>query len=394
MAAADLPIAPYRFYEQFLSVESSCLQDHHRASGQSAFRSTPWRPDGGGSGALRRVFTFVQPKRGVASMPARCTQRHGMSMHAGGVVALTTDMQPAGIPYAEAFRVQSFWTVGGPLMGGGRAWFLGWLVVWGPGCEHHQQQQYQPQPPKPPNSPTRQVCPDAAGTGCRVEIRVAVPFSRWCVLKGVITGASLADCREFFVGFLDKAAAAAAEIAAGEAGAATAAAGAAGVSPFAAVAAAGGSGGVDAEVFLRRRAPPPPRPAARAPSRTLSAAAKASFALPPAHPAAAATVYAGLSARQLAHLAVLLLAVLLLLQAVALWELFVLRQRLAAALPGAFGPGSGVGGGWLGVSRLEAAGGEWVAWVERLFAGRLGLGAALANGGLGGDGSGITSDDL
>jgi hypothetical protein len=40
VASADLPITVYQFYESFLSIETSCLQDHHVAAGQSAFRAT------------------------------------------------------------------------------------------------------------------------------------------------------------------------------------------------------------------------------------------------------------------------------------------------------------------------------------------------------------------
>lgn len=68
-----------------------------------------WKPDA--SGGLSRVFTFVQPKKGVISAPASCVQKHRLSAHPGGVLSLTTDMRASGIPYGDCFRVQSFWTV-------------------------------------------------------------------------------------------------------------------------------------------------------------------------------------------------------------------------------------------------------------------------------------------
>lgn len=40
VAAADLPISVYVFYEQFLSVETTCLQDHHVAAGQTCFKAS------------------------------------------------------------------------------------------------------------------------------------------------------------------------------------------------------------------------------------------------------------------------------------------------------------------------------------------------------------------
>jgi hypothetical protein len=40
MASEHLPISTYHFYEQFLSVEATCLQDHHRSTGQYDFRSS------------------------------------------------------------------------------------------------------------------------------------------------------------------------------------------------------------------------------------------------------------------------------------------------------------------------------------------------------------------
>lgn len=62
---------------------------------------------------------------------------------------------------------------------------------------------------------------------------MAVPFSRWCVPKPMITKTSVSDCREFFGGFLVKVKQGAEELAASGR--------AAGASPFAAAA-----GGVDA----------------------------------------------------------------------------------------------------------------------------------------------------
>lgn len=59
------------------------------------------------------MFTFVQPKKGFVSMPARCVQQHRLSVHPGGVLSLVTDMQPSDIPCADCFRVQSYWIVSG-----------------------------------------------------------------------------------------------------------------------------------------------------------------------------------------------------------------------------------------------------------------------------------------
>jgi len=87
------------------------------------------------------------------------------------------------------------------------------------------------------------------------------------------------------------------------------------------------------------------------------------------------------------HLVTLLLAVVLLLQAAVLWELFVLRQRLAVALPQAFGISTGVGAGWWGLSAFTAVPGDWVGWLEALFSGgRAAAGAAADGTQLGGGG--------
>lgn len=46
MASEHLPISTYHFYEQFLSVETTCLQDHHTSTGQynfTASRCVSWR---------------------------------------------------------------------------------------------------------------------------------------------------------------------------------------------------------------------------------------------------------------------------------------------------------------------------------------------------------------
>ena len=66
---------------------------------------------GGGGVALTRTFEFVQPKKGVMSVVARCTQRQRLSVHAGSALVLQTDQVCAGIPYGDCFRVQSHWVV-------------------------------------------------------------------------------------------------------------------------------------------------------------------------------------------------------------------------------------------------------------------------------------------
>lgn len=72
--------------------------------------SCRWKGDG--SGHFSRTFEFTQPKKGLASSPAQCVQAQRFSVHAGGVFVMTTDMTMTGIPYADSFRVQSFWKVG------------------------------------------------------------------------------------------------------------------------------------------------------------------------------------------------------------------------------------------------------------------------------------------
>lgn len=156
MASEHLPISVYHFYEQFLSVEATCLQDHHRSTGQMNFRASRWKGDG--AGHFSRTFEFVQPKKGIASAPAACVQEQRFSVHAGGMWAMTSDMSMSGIPYGDSFRVQSFW----------------------------------------------KAAPDATGLGCHVSVHVAVPFSKRCMVKGLITGATFKDCQSFFSDFLAK----------------------------------------------------------------------------------------------------------------------------------------------------------------------------------------------
>eukprot|EP00878_Enallax_costatus_P012942 GHUV01013515.1.p1 GENE.GHUV01013515.1~~GHUV01013515.1.p1 ORF type:complete len:189 (+),score=10.15 GHUV01013515.1:736-1302(+) len=40
VASEHLPISVYHFYEQFLSIEATCLQDHHQSTGQYNFRAS------------------------------------------------------------------------------------------------------------------------------------------------------------------------------------------------------------------------------------------------------------------------------------------------------------------------------------------------------------------
>ena len=68
-----------------------------------------WKPDG--EGHFSRTFDFMQPKKGVCSANGHCVQEQRFSVHAGGVFVMTTDMGITGIPYADSFRVQSFWKV-------------------------------------------------------------------------------------------------------------------------------------------------------------------------------------------------------------------------------------------------------------------------------------------
>ena len=41
----------------------------------------------------------------------------------------------------------------------------------------------------------QQAAPDATGLGCHVSVHVAVPFSKRCMVKGLIMGATLKDCQ-------------------------------------------------------------------------------------------------------------------------------------------------------------------------------------------------------
>jgi hypothetical protein len=68
-----------------------------------------WKGDG--EGRCSRTFEFIQPKKGIASANATCVQEQRFSVHVGGVFVMTTDMSMTGIPYADSFRVQSFWKV-------------------------------------------------------------------------------------------------------------------------------------------------------------------------------------------------------------------------------------------------------------------------------------------
>jgi len=40
VAQEHLPISVFHFYEQFLSIETTCLQDHHKSTGQYYFRAS------------------------------------------------------------------------------------------------------------------------------------------------------------------------------------------------------------------------------------------------------------------------------------------------------------------------------------------------------------------
>jgi hypothetical protein len=55
VASADLPVSVYTFYERFLSSETSSLQDYHKSTGQTAFRSTRCASNcvAGGAGWMR-----------------------------------------------------------------------------------------------------------------------------------------------------------------------------------------------------------------------------------------------------------------------------------------------------------------------------------------------------
>jgi hypothetical protein len=68
-----------------------------------------WRADGEG---LTRQFIWQEPKKGLMPSAAHCTQRQHLTTHPGDLLCLTTDMSLAGVPYCDAFRVQTFWRVG------------------------------------------------------------------------------------------------------------------------------------------------------------------------------------------------------------------------------------------------------------------------------------------
>lgn len=49
-----------------------------------------------------------------------------------------------------------------------------------------------------------QAEPDATGMGTNVSIHVAVPFSKGCLVKGLIIKTTMGDCKTFFSDFLSK----------------------------------------------------------------------------------------------------------------------------------------------------------------------------------------------
>jgi hypothetical protein len=53
----------------------------------------------------------MQPKKGMCSVNAHCLQEQRFSVHPGGVFVMQTDMRMEHIPYADCFKVQSFWKV-------------------------------------------------------------------------------------------------------------------------------------------------------------------------------------------------------------------------------------------------------------------------------------------
>ncbi|WIA39894.1 hypothetical protein OEZ86_013336 [Tetradesmus obliquus] len=158
MASEHLPISTYHFYEQFLSVDATCLQDHHRSTGQYNFRSSRWKGPEGADCHFSRLFDFMQPKKGMCSVNAHCLQEQRFSVHPGGVFVMQTDMRMEHIPYADCFKVQSFW----------------------------------------------KAEPDSTGMGCNVSIHVAVPFLKGCLMRGIIAKTSFGDCKAFFSDFLAK----------------------------------------------------------------------------------------------------------------------------------------------------------------------------------------------
>ena len=54
------------------------------------------------------------------------------------------------------------------------------------------------------NKNQKKARPDDTLGGCHVAVHVAVPFSRFCIAKGIISGQASADCRAFFSEFLGK----------------------------------------------------------------------------------------------------------------------------------------------------------------------------------------------
>lgn len=139
-------------------------------------------------GAAERLLDFMQPKRGVCSANAHCVQQQRFSVHAGGVFVLTSDMAMAGIPYADCFRVQGFWRVRvccGTRAPGSRADTV--RMSTSCCCLQHRHCCCR--------CGATQADPDATGLGCNVSIHVAVPFSKRCLVRGLIMRTTLQDCQ-------------------------------------------------------------------------------------------------------------------------------------------------------------------------------------------------------
>lgn len=73
--------------------------------------SCRWKGPEGADCHFSRLFDFMQPKKGMCSVNAHCLQEQRFSVHPGGVFVMQTDMRMEHIPYADYFKVQSFWKV-------------------------------------------------------------------------------------------------------------------------------------------------------------------------------------------------------------------------------------------------------------------------------------------
>ena len=105
----DMPVTPTRFFQLFVSNESTFEKDYHEARGDTDVKVEPWSPHET-FGTTRNVFYVLKLSGPIGPPTTRTKEVHRYHLQKDRLI-IDTSMNMLDAPYGDYFRVESQWMI-------------------------------------------------------------------------------------------------------------------------------------------------------------------------------------------------------------------------------------------------------------------------------------------